>query len=85
MPLYDFRCRACGHEFEALVRNNILPAECPECHAGDLERLLSTFAATSREKRQAAASKQVSKAAKQGHQETIAADREAEAHRREDH
>lgn len=85
MPLYDFRCRACGHEFESLVRNNVLPSECPTCHAADLERLLSTFAATSREKRQAAASKQVQKAAKQGRLDTVATDREADEHRREDH
>ena len=84
MPLFDFRCRTCGHEFESLVRNNIPPAACPSCHAPDLERLLSTFAATSREKRQAAASKQVKSAATRGRQETIAADREAEAHRKED-
>ena len=42
MPLYDFRCRACGAEFEALVRAPDLPV-CPDCAATDLERLLSGF------------------------------------------
>ena len=42
MPLYDFRCRACGHEFEALVRPPAGPA-CPACASADLERLLSGF------------------------------------------
>ena len=40
MPLFDFSCRACGNQFEALVRGNAMPA-CPECRSEDLERLLS--------------------------------------------
>ncbi|MBV8429746.1 MAG: zinc ribbon domain-containing protein [Solirubrobacterales bacterium] len=43
MPLYDFRCRACGAGFEART-----PAEgraaCPECGSENTERLLSPFA-----------------------------------------
>ena len=42
MPLFDFRCRACGEEFEALVRTGVAAA-CPACGATDLERLLSGF------------------------------------------
>jgi putative FmdB family regulatory protein len=42
MPLFDFQCRACGHEFEALVRRSAAPA-CPSCGSADLERLLSGF------------------------------------------
>jgi putative FmdB family regulatory protein len=42
MPLFDFRCRACGGEFEALVRPRAEPA-CPACASSDLERLLSGF------------------------------------------
>jgi len=42
MPLYDFRCRGCGHEFEALVRPPAEPA-CPVCSSVELERLLSGF------------------------------------------
>jgi len=54
MPLYDFACRTCKHEFEALVRGGETPV-CPACHGYDLERLLSTFAIDSAERRQAAA------------------------------
>ena len=42
MPLFDYRCKACGAEFEALVRPPAAPA-CPSCASGDLERLLSGF------------------------------------------
>lgn len=40
MPLYEYECRACGHQFEALVRAGNAPS-CPACNAQDLERLLS--------------------------------------------
>jgi putative FmdB family regulatory protein len=39
MPLFDFSCRECGHQFEAFVRKQE-PA-CPKCKSGDLERLMS--------------------------------------------
>ena len=54
MPLFDFECRACGHEFEALVRTGDVPS-CPSCGAKDLEKLLSAFAVDTADKRQAAA------------------------------
>jgi putative FmdB family regulatory protein len=41
VPLYDFRCRACGAEFEALVRPPAQPV-CATCGSGDLEKLPST-------------------------------------------
>jgi putative FmdB family regulatory protein len=55
MPLYDFVCRACGHQFEALVRASDAPPECPECRGTDLERLMSSFVASSEEGREKAA------------------------------
>ena len=56
MPLYDFVCRNCQHEFEALVRpQDAGPPACPSCGSGDLERLLSTFAVDTADLRQAAA------------------------------
>ena len=46
MPIHEYQCRACGHQFEALVRGPDVPS-CPLCQAVDPERLLSTFAVSS--------------------------------------
>jgi putative FmdB family regulatory protein len=44
MPLFEFRCRRCDHEYEVLVRN-AEPVDCPECGADSPEKLLSAAAA----------------------------------------
>lgn len=44
MPLYEYACKHCNRQFEALVRSAETP-ECPSCHSRDLERRLSVFAA----------------------------------------
>lgn len=86
MPLFDFRCRSCGHEFEALVRpQDEAPAECPSCHARDLEKLLPSFAVSYKEKTMAAAEKSRAKAAYHARRDNIAMEHEIEKHRREDH
>jgi putative FmdB family regulatory protein len=48
VPIYEYQCRGCGHEFELLVIRDTVPA-CPSCHAHELERLLSGFAVNSAE------------------------------------
>jgi putative FmdB family regulatory protein len=56
MPLYEFQCRNCQHEFEALVRpQDANPPACPSCGGRDLERLLSSFAVDTAALRQVAA------------------------------
>lgn len=40
MPIYDYRCTACGHVFEELVKLGQTP-NCPACNANDLEKLRS--------------------------------------------
>ncbi|NLA36090.1 MAG: FmdB family transcriptional regulator [Actinobacteria bacterium] len=41
MPTYDYRCRACGHEFEIHQSFKDDPlTECPEC-AGELRKVFS--------------------------------------------
>ncbi|MCP5116621.1 MAG: zinc ribbon domain-containing protein [bacterium] len=46
MPMYEYRCNACGESYEKLRR--MLDAdrnlECPHCGAGDVERQVSCFA-----------------------------------------
>jgi putative FmdB family regulatory protein len=48
MPIYEYACRGCGHQFEQLLRTGDTPA-CPSCKGQDLERLLSQIAAMSSE------------------------------------
>ena len=40
MPIFEYRCRGCRHEFETLVRTGDTPA-CPKCAGTELEKLLS--------------------------------------------
>ena len=44
MPIYEYACRSCGHEFETLVRSSDTPA-CASCNSEDLEKKLSVFSA----------------------------------------
>ncbi len=54
MPLYDFHCNECGHEFEALVRPQDPPAKCPSCQSTTVEKLLSGFALHTEDRHRAA-------------------------------
>ena len=40
MPIFEYRCQGCRHEFETLVRTGDTPA-CPKCAGVELEKLLS--------------------------------------------
>ena len=40
MPIYEYVCKACQHEFETLVLGGKTPV-CASCGSADLERLLS--------------------------------------------
>ena len=46
MPTYEYRCKACGHEFEEFqsITADALK-KCPECKKNKLERLIGTGAA----------------------------------------
>jgi putative FmdB family regulatory protein len=46
MPIFEYECRACGREFELLVRTGDVPA-CPACASQDLAKLLSLSAISS--------------------------------------
>jgi putative FmdB family regulatory protein len=43
MPLFEYECRACGHQFEYLTRAGQSPA-CPSCESAELQKRLSAFA-----------------------------------------
>ena len=51
MPIYEYKCSACKHEFEALVLDTKTPP-CPECKHLEVTRLLSQFAVSSADTRQ---------------------------------
>ena len=53
MPIYEYECRSCHHQFEAIVRSSDTPG-CPSCQSTDLERLISLFAVDSGESRRIA-------------------------------
>ena len=46
MPIYEYACNGCGHEFETLVRSGAVP-DCPTCRSTDLSKKLSVFATAS--------------------------------------
>jgi putative FmdB family regulatory protein len=42
MPIYEYRCAACGHELDALQKISDAPLrKCPECGKSMLKRLVS--------------------------------------------
>jgi len=46
MPIYEYVCRDCKHEFEHLVRGSAKPS-CPSCGGARLEKKFSVPAAHS--------------------------------------
>ena len=44
MPLYEYRCHACGEQFEYLLRSSAPAAQCPACASTDLKQLISSSA-----------------------------------------
>ena len=41
MPIFEYRCADCGHEFEQLVLKATARVRCPSCDGTHLEKLLS--------------------------------------------
>jgi putative FmdB family regulatory protein len=46
MPLYEYRCHTCGHEFEKMVRFSeaSLSPVCPQCTSEKTAKKISVFA-----------------------------------------
>ncbi len=47
MPIFEYVCKECQHEFEALVFGK-QKAECPKCRSKKLEPQLSVFAVSAK-------------------------------------
>jgi len=45
MPIFEYRCKACEHQFEELVTRPDEAVQCPKCGA-ETRKLFSTFAAS---------------------------------------
>jgi putative FmdB family regulatory protein len=84
MPLFDYVCRGCGREFEALVRAGHPPA-CPACGGADLEQKIAGFAVKSAERTQQFAAANRQKHSVLGYQKTMEIEAAAKKHRDEDH
>lgn len=44
MPIFEYRCHACGTKFEKILSSAAAPATCKKCGSPRVEKLLSVFA-----------------------------------------
>src|SRR5689334_6606071 len=43
MPMYEYKCRKCGHRFERIQKFSDPPVKsCPKCKKGKVEKLISS-------------------------------------------
>ncbi len=51
MPVYEYYCASCARRFEALrtMSQAAAPIACPRCGAAETQKVLSVFAAISRD------------------------------------
>jgi putative FmdB family regulatory protein len=47
MPIYEYHCGQCKHEFEKLVFNSSEKIVCPKCKSKKVGRMMSAFAFSS--------------------------------------
>ena len=83
MPLYEFRCGACGAEFETLVRGSQSPS-CPACACTTVDRLTSVFAVSSAQTRRSNL-QSARRAAAQTAKDKAVAEQEMARHHGDDH
>ncbi|MBU1317734.1 MAG: zinc ribbon domain-containing protein [candidate division Zixibacteria bacterium] len=44
MPMFEFKCSKCGHDFEELVFSSTpYSARCPKCDSPEVEKKISAF------------------------------------------
>jgi len=44
MPIYEYRCPSCGHDFEKLQKMSAAPPACPECGFEEVKKKVSASA-----------------------------------------
>ena len=78
MPIFEYSCKKCGHEFEMLVLAGTKPS-CPSCRSEELDKLISSPAVKSDSTRQLALKAAKKRDSKQA-SENARAQREYELH-----
>jgi putative FmdB family regulatory protein len=41
MPIYEYQCPSCGHQFELMVKMSAPTPECPNCGGAEVKKLVS--------------------------------------------
>ena len=41
MPIYEYQCDECGHDFEELVMSSEETISCPSCHSEQVHKVMS--------------------------------------------
>lgn len=54
MPIFEYRCSACGDEFEMLVLNSSPVPGCASCGSEDIEKMMSISSVSSADTRKRA-------------------------------
>ncbi len=49
MPIFEYKCKSCGEDFEKLVFGN-KEVSCPKCSSKEVKKKFSVFSATGTEK-----------------------------------
>ncbi len=44
MPIYEYACPTCGHEFEQIVKVSAPPPPCPDCASDKVDKKISLAA-----------------------------------------
>jgi putative FmdB family regulatory protein len=84
VPIYEYECRGCRHQFEQLIRTGDTP-HCPKCQGQDLDRLLSHVAVSSEGTRQLNFNKARASARKVQRDKDVAQAEYEKKHREEGH
>ena len=50
MPIFEYRCRECGENFEAIVKSSSVRVACTSCGGKKVEQKLATFYAVTSKK-----------------------------------